>query len=72
MTIAQIIGSDRDELLALAGRVSSDLQTKIMKQPRAMARLIREFSEASRGGHELAKEVLGKVSGAHLQRSGEG
>jgi HTH-type transcriptional regulator, competence development regulator len=53
--IAQIIGSDRDELLALAGRVGSDLQRKIMEQPRVVARLIREFSNVS-GEKDLARE----------------
>jgi transcriptional regulator with XRE-family HTH domain len=43
--IAKIIGRDRDELLALAGRVSSDLETKIMANPRLMARLVRQISE---------------------------
>jgi HTH-type transcriptional regulator, competence development regulator len=46
--IAKIIDHDRDELLALAGRVSSDLETKIMANPRLMAGLIREFSEVPR------------------------
>ena len=40
--IAKIIGRDRDELLALAGRVSSDLETKIMAHPRLMAQLVRQ------------------------------
>ena len=45
--IAKIIGFDRDELLALAGKVGSDLQKKIMGKPRATARLIHSFSELS-------------------------
>ena len=45
--IAKIIGRDRDELLALAGKVSSDLQKKIKEKPRATARLIHSFSELS-------------------------
>jgi transcriptional regulator with XRE-family HTH domain len=46
--IAKIIGRDRDEMLALGGKVSSDLQTKIMARPREMPELIRKFSEMSR------------------------
>jgi transcriptional regulator with XRE-family HTH domain len=43
--IAGIIGQDADELLALAGRVSSDLTEIIRKQPREMA----DFLRAARG-----------------------
>jgi transcriptional regulator with XRE-family HTH domain len=50
--IAKIIGGDRDELLALAGKVSSDLQKKIKEKPRATARLIHSFSELSREDQE--------------------
>ena len=50
--IAKIIGCDRDELLALAGKVSSDLQEKIKEKPRATARLIHSFSELSREDQE--------------------
>jgi HTH-type transcriptional regulator, competence development regulator len=46
--IAKIIGRDRDELLALAGKISSDLETKIVARPREMAGLVRNLSEFSR------------------------
>jgi HTH-type transcriptional regulator, competence development regulator len=39
--IAEIIGRDADELLALAGRVSSDLTDIIRQRPREMADLLR-------------------------------
>lgn len=39
--IAEIFGSDVDELLALAGRVSSDLSEIIREQPRELAALLR-------------------------------
>ena len=39
--IAKIIGSDVDELLALAGRVSSDLSEIIRERPRELAALLR-------------------------------
>jgi transcriptional regulator with XRE-family HTH domain len=35
--IARIIGHDRDELLAVAGKVSSDLRTRIIESPHVMA-----------------------------------
>lgn len=43
--IAEVIGHDVDELLALAGRVSSDLTEIIREQPRGMA----DFLRAARG-----------------------
>ncbi len=39
--IAEIIGSDADELLALAGKVSSELTQIIREHPREMAALVR-------------------------------
>ena len=39
--IAEIFGSDADELLALAGRVSSDLSEIIRQRPRELAALLR-------------------------------
>lgn len=39
--IAEIFGSDIDELLALAGRVSSDLSEIIRERPRELAALLR-------------------------------
>jgi HTH-type transcriptional regulator, competence development regulator len=43
--IAEIIGRDPDELLALAGRVASDLIDIIRQQPRGMA----DFLRAAKG-----------------------
>ena len=39
--IAAILGEDPDELLALAGKVASDLPEIIQQQPRAMATFLR-------------------------------
>jgi transcriptional regulator with XRE-family HTH domain len=39
--IANLLDADQDELLALAGRVKSDLSAIIRKQPRAMAAFLR-------------------------------
>ncbi len=41
LAIAKIIGRDADELLALAGRVSSDLTDIIRRYPREMASFLR-------------------------------
>jgi HTH-type transcriptional regulator, competence development regulator len=43
--IAKIIGSDTDELLALAGKVSSDLTEIIRRQPREMASILRSVRQ---------------------------
>jgi transcriptional regulator with XRE-family HTH domain len=40
-TIAEIIGSDADELLALSGRISSDLSEIIKQHPREISELLR-------------------------------
>ena len=42
--IAKIIDCDDDELLALAGRVASDLSDIIKKQPRELASFLRSAS----------------------------
>ena len=44
--LAQELGEDPDVLLALAGKVSSDLQDIIRKRPRLFADLIRQLKEA--------------------------
>ena len=44
--LAQELGEDPDVLLALAGKVSSDLQDIIRKRPRLFAELIRQLKEA--------------------------
>jgi len=41
--IAEDLGEDPDVLLALAGKVSSDLQQIILRRPALMAELIREL-----------------------------
>ena len=44
--IARELGEDPDVLLALAGKVSADLQAIIRKRPRLFADLIRQLKEA--------------------------
>ena len=53
--IAEIIGHDPDELLALAGRVASDLTDIIRKRPREMA----DFLRAAKG---LTAEDIGRFA----------
>ncbi len=43
--LANELGEDADVLLALAGKVSKDLQAVIRKRPRLFADLIRELEE---------------------------
>jgi transcriptional regulator with XRE-family HTH domain len=49
-SLAQVLGEDGDLLLALAGKVSSDLQEVIRKRPQLFADLIRELKDAPDGG----------------------
>ena len=44
--LAAELGQDKDVLLALAGKVSGDLQEIIRKRPRLFADLIRQLKEA--------------------------
>jgi len=44
--LAQELGQDPDLVLALSGRVSSELQTIIRKRPVLFAQLIRELKDA--------------------------
>jgi transcriptional regulator with XRE-family HTH domain len=53
--IAEIIGHDSDELLALAGRVASDLTDIIRQRPREMA----DFLRAAKG---LSAEDIGRFA----------
>jgi HTH-type transcriptional regulator, competence development regulator len=62
--IAKIIGTDEDELLALAGRVASDLTEIIRQRPRVMASFLRAAKglpaeEMARFARE-AQKVKGK------------
>jgi transcriptional regulator with XRE-family HTH domain len=57
--IAEIIGEDADELLAMAGRVASDLTAIIRERPREMA----DFLRAAKG--------LRAADVAHLARQAQ-
>lgn len=43
--LASVLGEDPDVLLALAGKVSADLQAAIRKRPKLFAQLIRELDK---------------------------
>ena len=43
--LAEILGEDTDVLLALAGKVSSDLQAVIVNRPQLFAQLIRQLKD---------------------------
>lgn len=45
LALAQALGENPDMLLALAGKVSSDLQDIIRKRPQLFAQLIRELKD---------------------------
>ena len=45
LSLAQELGEDPDLLLALAGKVSSELQEVILRRPVLFARLLREMRE---------------------------
>jgi len=42
--LADVLGQDRDVLLALAGKVSADLRRAILRRPELFAALIRELN----------------------------
>ncbi len=43
--LAEILGEDKDVLLAMAGKLSSDLQHIIFKRPKLFAELLRQLQE---------------------------
>ena len=43
--LAEVLGEDRDVLLALAGKVSTDLREAILKRPQLFAELIRQVKD---------------------------
>ena len=45
VALADLLGQDRDVLLALAGKVSSDLQEAIRRRPELFAQLIRQLKD---------------------------
>ncbi len=59
--LADALGEDADVMLALAGKVSSDLQEAIRMRPKLFAELIRELKSAPDSGIAgLVKEARAK------------
>lgn len=44
--LAQLLGEDKDVLLAMAGKLSSDLRRIILKRPQLFGELLRELKNA--------------------------
>lgn len=60
-SLAEVIGEDADMLLALAGKVSSDLQEVIRQRPRLFAELLRRLKHApDRGLSGMVREARAK------------
>ena len=58
LALAEVLGEDPDILLAMAGKVSSDLQEVIRKRPKLFADLIRQLRTApDRAVLRLVREV---------------
>ncbi len=58
VALAEVLDEDADILLAMAGKVSSDLQEAIRKRPRLFADLIRELRTApDRAVLRIVREV---------------
>ncbi len=58
VALARELSEDPDVLLAMAGKVSSDLKTAIMKRPELFASLIRELKDLpDRAVLRLVREV---------------
>ena len=58
LALARVLEEDPDVLLALAGKISSDLQQAIRRRPQLFSRLIRELKDLPDGAVEqIAREV---------------
>jgi transcriptional regulator with XRE-family HTH domain len=58
---AELLDLDKDELLALAGRVASDLEEIILEKPRGTADLLRHIKNMSAKQLEEFNKGLGKL-----------
>jgi transcriptional regulator with XRE-family HTH domain len=58
VALAEVLGEDPDVMLAMAGKVSSDLQEAIRKRPQLFGELIRQLKKApDRAVLRLVREV---------------
>jgi transcriptional regulator with XRE-family HTH domain len=56
--LAVVLGEDPDVLLALAGKISSDLQAAIRRRPQLFAQLIRELKDLpDRAVRQITREA---------------
>ena len=47
MRLAKVLALDPDELLALAGKIHADVRRAILKRPKLMSALVRQFAKVS-------------------------
>ena len=67
--IAEIIGCDSDELLALAGKVSSDITQIIREHPREMTALVRgTLGMSEEELRESIQEMVEKMKGREIPK----
>ena len=45
MKLAEVLGEDKDVLLAMAGKLSTDLRRIILRRPKLFADLLRQLKE---------------------------
>lgn len=61
--MARILGRDSDDMIALAGKIPSDLPEIIRKQPREMALMLRTAKRLTKDQmDEITKSIAGMVS----------
>lgn len=50
LRLAEALSLDRDELLGLAGKIPEDVRRAILKRPKLLAGLVRQFAKVSDAG----------------------
>ncbi|MFH0822807.1 MAG: helix-turn-helix transcriptional regulator [Pseudomonadota bacterium] len=58
LKLAEVLGEDPDILLAMAGKVASDLQDAIRRRPKLLARLIRSLDDLPDDSVEKVTKVV--------------
>ena len=66
--LAEILGENPDELLARAGKISSDLKDVIQKRPKIFAALIRQLRDAPDPAVEQVVRETASVYGVPSER----
>jgi len=70
VAIADALGQDRDELLALAGRIASDLAEVIRARPIELAALLRAIRDLSPEAVRTLAETAHKMAGGKGAKGG--